>query len=107
VQITPDHVVDLGHRLDNPEIGIVDRLLSGVRDGTDVGNLARPAIVDATRQLFGMGEQCFGMTDAYGVKRHSGWARVTLAMDSCCGTNMEFDLRRRGGHAVITHFACH
>ncbi|MEO8603065.1 MAG: hypothetical protein ABI629_10865 [bacterium] len=108
VQLTPDGVINRGHTLDEPEIGVVDRFLAAVRDGGDVRALASPAIVDAARRMFGGADaHCLGMTDAYAIERHGGSARVKLMMDSCCGTEADLTLQQHGAQTVITDFTCH
>jgi hypothetical protein len=107
VEVTPDGVIDHGHALNEPEIGIIDDLLARVRDGHEVEPLSTPEIGRAVHAAFETSEgDCNGMTDAYSIEHRDGATLVKVVGDKCCGTEMLFRIEQREQGPTITAFEC-
>ncbi len=107
--MNPDGVIDHGHTLDEPEIGIIDDLLARVRDGREVGPLSTPEIGRAVQAVFATSAQCnvgMGMTDGYSIDHRDGATLVKVVGDTCCGSEIRFRLEQREQGSAVTAFDC-
>jgi hypothetical protein len=102
LRLTPQGVVDEGHRWETPELELLDTILSRLASDEPTLEIATPAVVTALRRTLG-GEERFSLTmlEAFGVTTNAdGSTRLHLVSDDVDDLELTVVHRANGLYAT-------